>query len=571
MSIFSNIRKQRVLLLAGLSLLVITGSVFIFFYLNERNAHSSVRRQDNFNRLLGEYDTAMRVFYRTESEFAYFNGQLDNLEKRAISVESWLSILKRRKALADIHFPSSENYRKSIENALNAFPLSQPVIAAACAFYVKNTKITEDTETRLRSWLPFLINPEFNELRLSVHVLLGDFHSPASASYLPINIFNVTPVDFVRSDAVLSGSMESILTNFTILKTLKGDYRGALADIQSFLDIMEYDISLSDITLRFAAEYHYDFGNLLRCAEISSYLNDEVSLIRQADALYLAGYHDMAAVIWKILSEQQDTQFEHIKDISLYNLFMISDNQAASLSFLDTLVNNADTEVNKNNPLRSLAWQFGLVRYSRFMDYQRASALLRNNNSGNYPYIDLEICKRLSYEQNPGRQMAQTWLLLDRHEKNKDMYNWAAWLFLFHRNYEEARILLDRFDRYQFSDNWADVYRAIRLMNEGRLEEAEKIFYSITDAGWVIYANIGRIFEAVLSPLRAIEQYNLAAEKIDLSAGQNNKIASRIQIRIARCLVSLNRIAEARTALQYALTLDGENLSARLELDRISR
>jgi tetratricopeptide (TPR) repeat protein len=45
--------------------------------------------------------------------------------------------------------------------------------------------------------------------------------------------------------------------------------------------------------------------------------------------------------------------------------------------------------------------------------------------------------------------------------------------------------------------------------------------------------------------------------------------ASRIQVRIAYCLKSLGRIEESRRALQYAIDLNPDNLTARMELDRL--
>jgi len=62
---------------------------------------------------------------------------------------------------------------------------------------------------------------------------------------------------------------------------------------------------------------------------------------------------------------------------------------------------------------------------------------------------------------------------------------------------------------------------------------------------------------------RALEQYKLAAENL-----QNDKVAARIQIHIARCFTALKRQADARQALLYALELDPDNLTASLELDR---
>ena len=51
------------------------------------------------------------------------------------------------------------------------------------------------------------------------------------------------------------------------------------------------------------------------------------------------------------------------------------------------------------------------------------------------------------------------------------------------------------------------------------------------------------------------------------TASQN--AASRIQVRIAYCLGALGRLDESRSALEYALELNPDNLRARLELGRL--
>jgi len=529
-------RSLRITIFAGIILLVISSSVLGIFLLIDRTVNAATRQQDSFNRILREYDEAFKELYLTEREFEHFNYELDRLEKRAISVESWLSIIKRRKALAALHPPSNENYRNSISSALKIYPSSEPIIAVAAAALVKNTALNRETEDQLRQWLPLITDSLLNNLKLGIHVILGDFKNPQSAYILPDNI---------NTDGT-----ELISVNIALLKTIRGNHRGAAADIQAILSAPLPSVS----ALRFAAEYYYDFGDLLRSAEIFSYINDEASMIRQADALYLAGFTDIASAIWNILAL-------HSNEISLYNLALTTEDPEKAAGFLEKLVN---LETISNRESR----QFGLIRYSRLLDYPKAISLLRDSvkfSPLDYPYIDLEMCKRHAKEQILGRQIAETWLLLDRHEKNEELYKWAAWHFFFQRSFEETKILLDRMILIDLSAHWVDIYNAIYFMSEGNLDEAEKLLRSIPkeEAPWFVNANLGKILETAHAPSRAIEQYELASANV-----QNNKTAAKIQLRIARCFAALNRPLDVRRSLFYALDLDPDNLTARLELER---
>ena len=528
----------RITLFAGLILLVLAGIVLTVFLLVERSSTREARQQDSFSRLLREYDASFGELTGTEREFVYLNRGLDSIEKKALGVESWLSVLKRRRALAAVHPPSLENYVNAINRALKAYPMSQPVAALAAAALVKDSAVNTEAEQKLRNWLSIFSGGDFNALRLALHVILGDFNSPGKASLLPADI--------------ASDETEAVNVDMAILKALRADYRGVAADIQIMLNSHAY---LSDSTLRFAAEYFYDFGDLQRSAEIFNMINDEKALVRQADALYLAGFTGMSRSIWSMLAASENEN-------SLYNLAVTTGNAGEAAFWLEKLVTLASVS-------NSDCFQFGLIRYSRLFDYQRALALLQNTegiSSARYPFVDLEICRRNAQTQESGRQTAEAWLLLDRHPENEDLYNWASRLFFFQRLYSEAKILLRRVEQFQFDGQWIPFYNAVLLMNEGDIDTAQEILRSIPAerADWPVYANLGRILEAERSNLRAIEQYEAAADRV-----QNPKTASRILLRIARCSSILGRPGDVIKTLEYALELDPDNLTARLELDRM--
>ena len=530
-----NHRHLRVTLLAGLILLIIALGGLIFLYFSERSVWKGFRKQDSFLNLLRDYDATASEFFGTQREYDRLHHDLDKLEKKAISVESWLSILKRRRILAKNHQPSEEIYRTSINKALKAYPKSEPIITIASAALVKNSPVTREIESQLRDWLPSITDPSYNNLLLSLHVLLGDLNSPQKAHELPASLY--------------ADGTESVAVNLAILKVLRGDYHGAASDIQTMLN---REPSLQAI--RFAAEYNYDFGDLMRSAELFASMNSNDAMIRQADALYLANFPQNAQAIWLILANLQN-------ELSLYNLAVTSEDTDTAADYLYKLVH---LEMGSNSNSR----QFGLIRYSRLFDSAKALSLLRGNKNfspNDYPYIDLEICKRLAQGQNPGFQIAQTWLLLDRHEKNMELYQWACRLFFFQRSFDEALILLNRMDQLQINEKWADVYKALYSMVEGKLDTAEELLRPILfqEPDWYDFANYGIVLESMRSFGRALEQYKLAVENL-----QNDKTAARVQIHIARCFTALKRPADARQALLYALELDPDNLTASLELDR---
>ncbi|MCL2184695.1 MAG: hypothetical protein FWB86_02410 [Treponema sp.] len=547
----------RITLFAGLFLFLLAGIILTVFYITEKNSSKLSREQDNFIRILREYDVKASDFFGTEREYDYLNAELDRLEKRAIGVESWLSILKRRRALAFRNRSSLSNYQTSINNALKAYPSSQPIIAVAASALVKDSAINNENEIRLRQWMSFITDSKLNNLKLYFHILLGDFHNVETAN---LNLQNIE-----------SDGSQSISVNLAVLKTFRSDIRGASADLQLLLNSANVQI-LSPNTLRFAAEYHYDFGDLIRSAEIFSSLNDKDTLNRQADALYLAGFKDSAISIWKIITQTENSQNE----TALYNLSLIAlqdQNEKEAVNLFKLLNDLPLNDIDQSKASRRFLRQFGLIYYSRFFNTNDAFSLLRNNKFltvAQYPYIDLEICKRLSNEWVLGRRIAETWMLLDRHNENEDLYQWAAWHFFFQRNYDEIPVFLDRLNKLQLNTAWVKTYNAIYLLNNGNLQKAEEILLSIieqnkdseeVDAS--VYVNLGRIYEELRSPSRALLQYETAVK-----VSNTNKTSSHIYQRMARCLVSLNRPNDAIRALLDALDLDPNNISARMELDR---
>jgi len=552
-----NAGFARVICLAGLIIFVLMcGVFFVFSFFGRGNSKKAVP-QDNFYRMLRDYDLAALAMETSgiAHEFEKLNTELDKLEKQAEGVESWLSVLKRRRNLARLYPASEAAYRRAVRRAAEAYPWSGPLAALAAAALVRDRALTREAEAELRSYLPLLADPVFSPLRLSLHVLMGDFSGPEKAGMLS-----------GLSAAGLQGSGNIQVTqDLAIVKILEGDVQGASSEIQAVLQ--GYSNSLD--FLRFAAEYHYDFGDILTAAELFSQIPGEAALLRQADCLWLAGYGDSARVLWSLLAAPGA---EEAAARSLYNLALTAPDQEEAFVFLEQLAALTKENIERHSGTDAAfidSLQFGLIRYSRLFEASRAIAVLESSSllkPSVYPFIDLEIQKRRTEIWELGRLTAETWLLLDRHPETEALYCWAAWFFDFQRNYNEAAILCKRAVQNGFPWQWIPLYEAVQLMREGSLDAAGDILKQMPaqTADWPVLANLGRIYESELSPARALECYERASAKV-----QSPIAASRIQFRIAKCLGALGRSGEARRVLEYALDLDPDNINARMELGRM--
>ncbi|MDR0316782.1 MAG: hypothetical protein LBH97_07785 [Treponema sp.] len=579
----------RITLFSGLMLVVlITGILIVVFFTGGRSRSGE---GDGFYRLLHEYDLAAER-YLEQREFESMNRELDRLEKKAGAVESWLSVLKRRRQLAHINPRLVPAWRQSARRAALAYPWSEPVAALAAEALIHEAAITPEAETELRSYLRLMTDPVLNPLRLSIHVLLGDLKNPErAATLLPQDMtMEQFSVALWRATLPSAREIEALATDFAIVKVLRGNISGAAAEIQGILSgyFTGPNVPPSADFVRFAAEFAYDFADLSRSAELFSRLPGAAALSRQADALWLAGYSGSARMLWTMLATPEpaasDSELSGLSDLSadanisarsLYNLALTSETPKEATVFLERLI---ALRAASGSPGRI----YGCIRYSRLLNAPRAIAFLEAGKSEillskesafllepEFPVealIDLEIIRRRMEIAEQGRLVAETWLLLGRYPKAESLYRWAAWYYSLQRNYNETVVLLKTAARHQFSGEWIQLHEALQLIREDNLDRAGEILSAIPaeNADWPVAANLGRILEVELSPVRAIEKYETAIAALP----GNREIASRIQVRIAQCLKSMGRISDSRRVLEYALDLNPDNLNARLELNR---
>jgi tetratricopeptide (TPR) repeat protein len=498
--------------------------------------------------------------------------RLDRLETEAQGVEASLSVLKRRRALAKADPRFLSPYREAARRAAVAYPYAEPLAALAAGALIQGQRLNGGGAEEQNRYLSVLNSPDFGSLRVSLHILRGDFKDPRTAAAVPA-LGAILGGALPRIRGHLSAeAAETLITVLTILKTLEGGAEAA--EIQSGL----YEAlapAASPEFIRFAAEYFYDYRDPLGAAELFSRLDTEEDLSRQADALWLAGQPAAARNIWTLLASPPapgapEPPAAGIAARSLYNLALSAANPEEAAALLKRLLALPPASEDAS-PARRAARQsrvYGIIRYSRMVSPALSLAVLEEGlkTFPGEPLLDLELLKRRGEFQEPDRLIAETWQLLGRYPRNEELYRWAAWYFDFQRRPGETALLLRNAARLGMTAPWTGLHEALGRIETGNPEQAGDILRAIPpeEAGWEVFANLGRIDETVRSPAAALEYYETAAARV-----RNRREAARIQLHIARCFRALGRDRESRRVLEYALDLDPGNLRARLELDRL--
>jgi tetratricopeptide (TPR) repeat protein len=350
---------------------------------------------------------------------------------------------------------------------------------------------------------------------------------------------------------------EALRLDAAILAALKNNAPGALDHLRPLLA----ESGSAGKAALFGAELLYDFGDPAQAAELFARFNDDRSMARQADALVLAGRKDAARGLWTILAApaspgEASAASPEIRIRSLYNLAASADNAAGERSLLERLLALDGEHL------------YGVIRYTRLFPPPRAIAILEDSVLPVAEALaDLELLRRRD-GWSIDRMVPETWLLINRHPEAEALYQWAAYYFVLQRRYYEIPPLIRAAERNGSAGSWLDLQRALEHIRQGRFDEAEGILRAVpANAGsWEVKANLGRLLEAKRSYAAALESYETAASLV-----RDNKDAARIQLRIARCLRTLGRERESLRVLEYAQTLDSENLNIRLERERIEQ
>jgi tetratricopeptide (TPR) repeat protein len=572
---------------AGVIIALVTGGALVFFvkYSGQSLFPSrNIPEESVFSRKLRDYDLTAENSIAEDGE--RLTGLLDDLEKIALGVESHLSVLKRRRALAVGSGGSGAGhswsgsgaalaaYRSSAVRAAAAFPYSGSLAAVATEAVTRSalrenagvfpplSGVIADEVRRYASVMSG--DPRLAPLALSAYVLSGDLANPGKALTIPDG------EALLQAAAERRRGRESLILNAAILAVLKKDAPAALERLAPLLEQPAGSGNAGE-ALRFGAELLYDFGDPQRAADLFARFGDDRGISRRADALVLAGQKDAARSLWAVLSapdlpgsspevpfEGSRTATRDIRIRSLYNLAATAKDMDEETAALERLLALDQEHL------------FGIIRYTRLLPAPRAVVILEDSVLlSREPLADLELLRRRREGWTIDRTVPETWLLINRHPETEALYQWAGYYFAFQRRYYEIPPLLRAAERNGFTGSWLDLQRALEHIRQGRLDAAAELLKdSRARAGdsWEISANLGRLLEAKRSYTAALESYERAAALV-----RKNPDAAKIQMRIARCLRALGQERESLRVLEYAQTLDSGNLNIRLERERLEQ
>jgi tetratricopeptide (TPR) repeat protein len=462
---------------------------------------------------------------------------LDSLEKKATTIETWLSLLKRRRTLALKETQFISAYRESARKASDKFPASGSLALIASESLLMRAP-SDAATTDISTFAPRLYGTAFAPLSLSLYILAGALQTPEEALKIP----------YKESLWNYPGELDAELaTDLLLLRIIAGDRAGAAAVLNT-----------TAAPLMLSAEFFYDYDDPLRAAQLLSKSSDEKSMALQADALYRAGLTANASTVWTALSGTDSTSPD-TKVRSLYNLSAAAGTPEESLAILTRLF--AEVPWTPNNQYLVYA----TIRYTRLLNRDEALTLLKATKQDTL--TALEMHRRQAESQALDKSIAETWMLLDTYPDDERMYRWAAYYYDYQERPAETAILIRWAERRGITGAWLNLHKGLSSIRESRLDDAENYLQAVPaeTAFWQAPANIALIREARRSPTTAIEYYQKALDRLP---DQTN--AARLQLHISHCLRSLGRESESRAALEQSLKLDPDYLDARIELRRFN-
>ncbi|MDR0909613.1 MAG: hypothetical protein LBM77_07585 [Spirochaetaceae bacterium] len=556
--------KNRLPLILTIGFLLALVALAGIVYFNAQIVFSSeVRREpgdSNFSFSLREYDAAADVPFYTGKD-ARLARMLNNLEDEALGVEELLSVLKRRRALLeDESSPAAiRQYKEAVDRSCNKYPYSQTLAITAIEAYTVYAISNADFQKAL-SYLSVIDSTEYPALYQAAHILAGTLNTPDTA--------------FSRTGGadVFDG------LNQVLLDLIEGDSSGALMKIRALqvdaarLDPANTDSAYKDKLNKLEAEILYDYGDPTTAAEYFSKVNSGTSISRQADSLALAGRLQAAKTFWSMLSNPNSTDTAADSKLisnSLYNLAATETDGVTKAANLEKLLSRDPGNV------------YGLILYTRMQGPERALAILTGiEDIEGQPLLALELLRRRQSELSIDQMVAQTWLLINRHPGDENIYRWAAWYFSFQRRFDELNKLLGQAKTLSMELD-ADgaillpYYESVYALSQGRIDDSEKILQNLVQNMKEsspykpqVYAGLGLTLEKKQSYLAALDNYTKALDVAVSENPLNNKMLVKLNVSSARCLRVLGRTTEARALLETAATLAPLDPQVRLELDR---
>lgn len=507
-------------------------------------------RQD-FRTALSELDAAIAAGGTPSS--GKLAAMLDRAEKRALSVESGLSVLKRRRALAS-RFPEFRSpYVAASIRLATRFPHAESAAAVAAEALLAAGELTSAASYAAR-----LTDPRFLPIKTAILIESKALSDAGSLTAEAETALLAASQVYASSDPSASSALA---VDAAIVLLLTGDGKAALDVARERVGTSPVDAGGSAAS--FLAELEYDFGDASVAAALFSMKDGVASALRRADAATLASDYVTAREAWKtVVSSSTDPT---IAGIALYDLAATS--SVAGLTGQDEA---RDEEAAYLERLLALdaGHAAGAVRLARLYPGKRGDAVLdRASAKRGDGLIDLERIRRASADAGPGKTIAALWLLMNRRGDDVRIPRWAAYYMETYGAVKDLQVVLATAKRKGIDEPWLDFHEALGAARAGKLDDAERGFSRAanTEGDWRLAADLAVVSEAQRSMKTALERYEIAA-----SIALDPPSRAELQLRIARCLEALGKENEARRVLAYALELDPENRTARLALKRLN-
>jgi tetratricopeptide (TPR) repeat protein len=504
---------------------------------------------------------------------------LNVLEKTAVGAEGQLSVLKRRRKLANIETNLLADYMDAALRAAKRFPHSAAIAALAAESLVKTSGASANSEklalyAQVLSQAGPLAESSSLPLAFCFYALSGRLGSADSAAVIEQN-----DSLFLIGIRGLSGKeADAMLVNAALLYIIRGDIDGAAP----FLTTLNLDNGALEKNRDFFAEYSYDFGDPLAAARIWTESEKPENIARAADAFYIAGRTANALQLWRLLAKNALPNNERSARV-FYNIAMFSTEIQEKRAALESMLAWQNTSP-------SQAALFGTVLYTRLVSEARGRAILEETITKNPgPLFELELFRRGIKSEPLDKSIADTWLLAGHYPKEQFIYRWAAWYFDFERRFDDTYFLLKTAEKWGIRGLWMPLTIAINELRANNIETALNALTKIDIAGypageyesaeesWPVDANIGLILEARRDYRGALESFKRAAAQIkiknsdfSLNPQSRRSAAARLELKMARCYSALGQSAEARQAVLNAAKFDADNINVRVALNRLT-
>ncbi|MDR2841603.1 MAG: hypothetical protein LBV52_00190 [Spirochaetaceae bacterium] len=554
--------------------------ISIFGEKNELESASYFELIQRFDMLLSDVERSLPV------NNEYFQNVLAKLESKAIGAEANLSVLKRYRSLAKTNGEFFLSYCSYLRHALEKFPHSALLSALDSeALIWKNLLLSTDDETikpetqqeLLRSAAVLTNNGPLSEntffpLVFYINAMSGAFEDIESAK--KINRVDDIFAAFIReihpNKTDNAELYENIIVNAALLKTISGGIAGASAVMLP----LEPKTILQQNTMRFVAEFSYDFANPLLAAEMWFKLGSQEDIARAADAFVLADDIPSAVRLWSILGMPaktgiQSAEFRELRAQSLYNLASISklNDKQNEQNYLQQLFLELE---NANEAIPCLV--YGIILWSRLMDDDQVINFLQENKfTGTNDLLSLELFKRKLTTTQIDKSFADIWFLLNKFPQSEDIYTWSAWYFERMRKTDEVFELEYFAKQNNVSAPALQFSKALGFMRAQKLADAEIILRELenTYPNWALFANLGLIYEAKYEYTKALAEYQKAAQIIDKNYNSNlNAKAASVQLKIASMFGILGNKNEQRLAIERAAEYAPDDVQVRLAIKK---